>query len=164
MVFIRSCLARGRGAWSHRLMTIAFTQPTGGDPLLPSTALLPLDAEGGSQTTRFASDPVASASGQFALCRPTVDVPVAEVPAETGVRPWGLRAMTAARPADLRLPAFRYDHVRQVAVLDDGSGRRLVDAVAGPPTAPTTQNVDGEDPPSSEDWKNDFVPDDPCPC
>jgi hypothetical protein len=39
-----------------------------------------------------------------------------------------------------------------------------VDAVAGPPTAPTTQNVDGEDPPSSEDWKNDFAPDDPCPC
>jgi putative ATP-grasp target RiPP len=161
-VFIRSCLARGWCAWSHRLMTIAFTQPTGSDPLLPSTALRPLsDTGGGSQTTRFASDPVASASGQFALCRPTVDVPVAEVPAETGVRPWGLRAMTAARPTDSRLPTFRYDHVRQVAVLEDGSGRRLVDAVAGPPTA---QNVDGEDPPSSEDWKNDFAPDDPCPC
>jgi hypothetical protein len=131
-------------------MNIAFTQPTGGGPLFLSIVLLPLsDPGGGSQTTRFASGPVASVSGQFALCRPTVDIPVAEVPVEMDVRPRGLRAMTAARPIDSRLPAFRYDHhVGQVAVLDDGSGRWLVDAVAGPPTAPTTQTVDGEDPPS----------------
>lgn len=146
-------------------MTIVFTEPMGGDPLFPSTTPPPLsDIGGGGQTARFVSDPVASASGRFALCRPTVDVAAVEVATETGVRPWGLRAMTAARPADSRPPAFRYDHVRQVAVLDDGSGRWLVDVVAGPPTAPTTQTVDGEDPPSSEDWKNDFAPDDPCPC
>lgn len=30
-----------------------------------------------------------------------------------------------------------------------------------PPTADTTATVDGEDPPSSEDWNNDFAPDEP---
>jgi len=37
----------------------------------------------------------------------------------------------------------------------------MLDAAAGPPTAPTTQGVDGEDPPSSEDWINDYAPDEP---
>jgi hypothetical protein len=35
----------------------------------------------------------------------------------------------------------------------DSSGRPLVDS--GDPTADTTQIVDGEDGPSSEDWDND---------
>ncbi|MGH3886549.1 MAG: putative ATP-grasp-modified RiPP [Pseudonocardiaceae bacterium] len=117
-----------------------------------------------SERTRFRSDPVASASEQFTLCRPSIDLPMAQDCPEMEVRPWGLRTMTPARPTDSRFPAFRYDHRSQVAVLDDGTGRPLVKTVAGPPTAPTTQTVDGEDPPSSEDWKNDFAPDDPCPC
>jgi hypothetical protein len=46
-----------------------------------------------------------------------------------------------------------------MALLADGSARALVDVMSGPPTAPTTQTVDGQDPPSSEDWINDFTPD-----
>jgi hypothetical protein len=37
----------------------------------------------------------------------------------------------------------------------------LLDLAAGPPTAPTIQTVDDEDPPSSEDWKNDYTSDEP---
>jgi hypothetical protein len=50
-----------------------------------------------------------------------------------------------------------YDHHQQLAV--DTSGTPLI--TMGPPTANTTSSVDGEDPPSSEDWYNDFHPDEP---
>lgn len=84
-------------------------------------------------------------------------------PAESGTRPWGLRDLVAVSSPARSLPAVRYDYDRQLAVLDDGTGRPLVAVVSGPPTAPTTQRTDGEDPPSSEDWKNDVAPDEPCP-
>jgi hypothetical protein len=59
-----------------------------------------------------------------------------------------------------------YDAVRQVSVLVDASGAPIVAATEKPkpPTAPTTSIVDGEDPPSSEDWKNDYHPDFPWEC
>ncbi|MGI8815721.1 MAG: putative ATP-grasp-modified RiPP [Pseudonocardia sp.] len=112
-----------------------------------------------STQSRFLDDPIATVSGQFALCRPARD------PDSTarGARPWGLRDLVPTEPAAAELPPMRYDHERQVMVLDDGTGRPLVTVVCGPPTAPTTQRTDGEDPPSSEDWKNDFAPDEPCP-
>ncbi len=43
----------------------------------------------------------------------------------------------------------------------DPDGVPVLDVAAGPPTAPTTPGVDGEDPPSSEDWINDYAPDEP---
>jgi hypothetical protein len=55
--------------------------------------------------------------------------------------------------------SWGYDYQRQLAT--DPDGVALLDLAAGPPTAPTTQTVDGEDPPSSEDWDNDYTPDEP---
>jgi len=101
-----------------------------------------------STRARFLDDPVVTVSGQFALCRALTD----PAPTGPGQRPWGLRDLVANEtPAAVGLPPVRYDHLRQVSVLDDGTGRLFVDVVAGLPTAPTTSRVDGEDPPSSED-------------
>lgn len=104
-------------------------------------------------------DPLASASGQFALAAPT-DTPASEdVPSPVGLRPWGLRTLTVARSAveEQSSSPARYDHERQVAV--GQSGQPLI--TMGDPTADTTSTVDGEDGPSSEDWHNDFHPDEP---
>lgn len=112
-------------------------------------------------TQRFADDPLVTASAQFTLGRPTPT----GADGTTGMvaRPWGLRALTPAIDGPA-LPPVRYDHLGQVALVEDGTGRAFVDMVSGPPTAPTTASTDGEDPPSSEDWTNDFTPDDPaCP-
>lgn len=108
----------------------------------------------------FAEEPVASVSSRFALCRgqgPTVTT-------EPAVRPWGLRGLEPAQPHQ-PLPASIFDPVRQVSVLVDDNGVPIVgdgaEAKPKPPTAPTTSRVDGEDPPSSEDWRNDYHPDYP---
>lgn len=69
-----------------------------------------------------------------------------------------------------RWSSVSYDADQQLLV--DTSGQTVVDQstntpasvfgpVAGPPTAPTTPTVDGEDPPSSEDWINDYAPEEP---
>lgn len=71
------------------------------------------------------TDPFAPVSGQFALAGSTLATN--DEPSPAGTRPWGLRR---ARPA--RVVPF-----------------------SGEPTALTTSSVDGEDPPSSEDWIND---------
>jgi putative ATP-grasp target RiPP len=111
---------------------------------------------------RFTADPVATVSAQFSLGSPAAGTRRCDE-ASSAVRPWGLRDLVAAA-AGTPLPGMSYDHGRQMAVLDDGSGRAFIDITAGPPTASTTSSVDGEDPPSSEDWKNDFASDDPaCP-
>ena len=104
-------------------------------------------------------DPIASASGQFPLAAPRGMAPSGDTPSPVGVRPWGLRNLSiAVPPRDVDPWAMaRYDHDQQLAV--DASGAPLI--MTGPPTANTTSNVDGEDPPSSEDWHNDFYPDDP---
>jgi len=111
-----------------------------------------------SNGARFVDDPLASVSGQVALCRSDA---VPAVPAGR-VRPWGLRRLTPAQDGGSALPGFRYDHDLQLAVLE-ASGAPLISVVAAAPTAPTTTRTDGEDGPSSEDWRNDFAPDDPCP-
>lgn len=104
-------------------------------------------------------DPLASASGQFPLGAPGGTPPSDDVPSPVGLRPWGLRSLTVSdRPVgEQSRSVARYDHEQQVAV--DAAGTPLV--VMGPPTANTTSTVDGEDPPSSEDWDNDFHPDEP---
>lgn len=72
------------------------------------------------------TDPFAPVSGRFALAGSS-RVPNVDEPSPAGVRPWGLRRACPARSA----------------------------AMSGDPTALTTSSVDGEDPPSSEDWIND---------
>jgi len=108
----------------------------------------------------FALDPIASYSGQVPLA-PPANAPLSQdVPSPVGVRPWGLRTLRTASGEAGEWMGWSYDHEEQVAV--DATGRPVVDRViAGPPTAYTTSSVDGEDPPSSEDWVNDFTPDDP---
>lgn len=111
-------------------------------------------------TTGF-DDPLASAGAQFALARPDTAPPSGEEPSPPGIRPWGLRRMGPVMTPSLQWLAWGYDHEQQLAAGPDGVA--LLDLAAGPPTAPTTQPVDGEDPPSSEDWVNDYVPDEPVP-
>jgi putative ATP-grasp target RiPP len=84
-----------------------------------------------------------------------------DLPSAEDVRPWNLRRMGPLLKVSGRWSSVRYDYNQQLAV--DASGIPVLDRapVAGPPTAPTTPPVDGEDPPSSEDWNNDFAPDEP---
>jgi putative ATP-grasp target RiPP len=104
-------------------------------------------------------DPLAPAGEQFPLARPDTAPPSTDAPSAAGARPWGLRRMgPVLQPAGQGL-AWGYGHERQLATGPDGVA--LLDLTAGPPTAPTTQTVDGEDPPSSEDWINDYAPDEP---
>ncbi len=109
-------------------------------------------------TTTF-EDPLAAADEQFPLGRPD-DAPASwDEPSPVGVRPWGLRRMGPVKVPSRRWLSWGYDHRRQLAT--DHADVALLDLVSGPPTAPTTQSVDGEDPPSSEDWVNDYAPDEP---
>lgn len=103
-------------------------------------------------------DPLAPCGEQFPLTRPDTAPTSWDEPSPAGVRPWGLRRMGPVTPTGQGV-AWGYDHERQLATGLDGTA--LLDLTAGPPTAPTTQNVDGEDPPSSEDWVNDYAPDEP---
>lgn len=116
-----------------------------------------------SDGVRFVDDPVASISGQFSLCRPDPATRPAESIFAHRIRPWGLKDLTPAEEGGAGLPSCHYDHGLQLAVLTDGSRTLLASVLAAAPTAPTTTRTDGEDGPSSEDWNNDFAPDEPCP-
>ena len=105
-------------------------------------------------------DPIASISGQFPLSAPPGHA-VPDDPSTAGARPWGLCRMGPVRRLGHRRIGT-YDHDQQLSV--DPSGVPVVRSGgphAGPPTAPTTAPVDGEDPPSSEDYNNDYAPDAP---
>ena len=120
-----------------------------------------------SSTQGFVNDPVVSISGQIALARPD-DVVCGDQPSSDDVRPWNLRRMGPLMTSDGRWSSVSYDHEQQIAVTETGQPVldqrcRTAGPVAGPPTAPTTPPVDGEDPPSSEDWINDFAPEEPSP-
>lgn len=104
-------------------------------------------------------DPLAPAGEQFPLGRPDTAPPCWDEPSPPGVRTWGLRRMGPVMTPSGQWLSLGYDHHRQLATGPDGVA--LLDLTAGPPTAPTTQTVDGEDPPSSEDWINDYFPDEP---
>ncbi|MGH3627479.1 MAG: hypothetical protein ACRDRL_08585 [Sciscionella sp.] len=78
------------------------------------------------------TDPIAPASGRFALGEPEGTPPATDAPSTAGLRPWGMLAMKPAGPSM---------------------------AKRGDPSADTTASTDGEDGPSSEDWNNDFHPD-----
>lgn len=106
-------------------------------------------------------NPLTSASGQFPLAAPSGAPASQDVPSPVGMRPWGLRTLTVSgrQAADAPLTIARYDHDRQVAV--NAAGTPLF--ASGDPSADTTSSVDGEDPPSAEDWTNDFYPDEPTP-
>lgn len=103
----------------------------------------------------FASDPVASLSGQFPLGRvePLADP---REPSAADLRPWGLRGMHRARhQGDPVHDHFTYDHRQQVAVNADGE--LLIEADA---TANKVTNNDGDEGPS-EDYTYDYCPDYP---
>lgn len=102
----------------------------------------------------FADDPIASHSAQFPLARPDNTVSH-DRPSPVGVRPWNLRAMTAPPTADWPIGRYSYNHETQTVV--DEMGRPLT---MGDPTAYKRSNNDGDEGPS-EDWKNDFCPDEP---
>lgn len=104
-------------------------------------------------------DPLAPAGAQFPLGRPDDAASSSDEPSPPGPRPWGLRRMGPVMRPQRRWLAWGYDHERQLGTGPDGVP--LLDLASGPPTAPTTQTVDGEDPPSSEDWLNDYSPDEP---
>lgn len=97
-------------------------------------------------------DVLASTSPRFALSGSTFVPSGTDLPSPTGLRPWALRRARPAGPGRV-LPAWAYDHARQLAV--DTTGRPLIDTVWGDPSATTTTSTDGEDGPSSEDWNND---------
>ncbi|MPZ64440.1 MAG: hypothetical protein GEU83_02555 [Pseudonocardiaceae bacterium] len=111
-------------------------------------------------TTGF-DDPLAPSGEQFPLARPDTAPPSWDEPSPPGSRPWGLRRMGPVMTPSRQGLGWGYDHEQQLATGPDGVA--LLDFAAGPPTAPTTQTVDGEDPPSSEDWINDYAPDEPIP-
>lgn len=110
--------------------------------------------------TRFADEPVASDSAQFPLGRPTGAPDNPDPASRAGVRPWGLRGMTVPTTTASPLPAWRYDHERQIAVDLDGIG---LNELRMDPSAESVSNNDGDEG-VSEDWRHDFAPDVPgCP-
>lgn len=58
---------------------------------------------------------------------------------------------------DQPLPAWRYDHERQIAVDLDGVG---INELRMDPSADSVSNNDGDEGPN-EDWVHDFMPDTP---
>jgi putative ATP-grasp target RiPP len=102
-------------------------------------------------TTTTAPEPFAAPGSRFVLAGSTVPAG-SDRPSPIGLRPWGLRRACAAG-AGRPVPAWCYDHDLQLAV--DTTGRPLIDALHGDPSADTTSRTDGEDGPSSEDWNND---------
>lgn len=110
--------------------------------------------------TEFTRAPLATTSGQFALTGHNSGPVSSAVPSRVGVRPWGLRQLVVpALPAAVAA-VTSYCPERQVRVNADGCPLLDVPTMADP-TANTTSSTDGEDPPSSEDWTNDFAPDEP---
>jgi putative ATP-grasp target RiPP len=104
----------------------------------------------------FANDPIASHSAQFPLARPMDVLAPDDAPSPAGMRPWNLRGAlvpTGTRPG---IPEWRYDHETQQAVTADG--RPLIQMAE--PTAHSVSDYDGDEG-KSEDWKYDYVPDDP---
>lgn len=111
-------------------------------------------------TDEFATAPLVSISGQFAMTGPRGAPLPDEPPSATGVRPWGLRDLAESDSLGRTTLAGTYCPALQSTV--DLGGRPVVGgALMGDPTANTTGSVDGEDPPSSEDWTNDYLDDDP---
>lgn len=126
-------------------------------------------------TRQFLDDPLVSGSSRLTLARP--DEPAAQQQAEqqpqVSVVPWNLRRLGPPLTSSGRWASVSFDPQQQVMV--DASGQAVVGKeetlgtngvfvpVAGDPSADTTPIVDGEDPPSSEDWDNDYAPEGPDP-
>lgn len=140
--------------------------------------------------TTFIDDPLVSGSGQFALAAPLTLTAPTDPPSDNSLRPWGLRRMGRVLRPSGRREGWHYDPIRQLGIDATGEPLAASQAgtstttgsagseepggedwqpdftpdllpMAGPPTAPTTPPVDGEDPPSAEDWINDYCSDDP---
>ncbi|MER7014579.1 putative ATP-grasp-modified RiPP [Saccharopolyspora sp. NPDC000359] len=102
---------------------------------------------------RFVHDPVAPDSAQFPLGRPLGMPESTALVSADGVRPWGLRDMAVRSNGTVQsLPAWRYDHERQLATdLDGVSFREL----RMDPSADSSSSLDGDEGPN-EDWTYDF--------
>lgn len=109
-------------------------------------------------TTAAIDDPVASSSEQFGLSRSRHDPSCWDLPSPVGVRPWGLRGMRRGAVTACPVPEFVYSHELQVAV--DKDGRALILIGIADPSADSVSDEDGDEG-RSEDWKYDFVPDNP---
>lgn len=104
---------------------------------------------------QFATDPLATHSGQFPTGRNSVSIS-GDTPSPAEIRPWALRSMRPARQqGDPIGEAFTYDHDLQIAVTRDGVPFTVSDA-----TATKTTNNDGDEGPS-EDYIYDYCPDSP---
>ncbi|GAA4611515.1 putative ATP-grasp-modified RiPP [Saccharopolyspora hordei] len=109
-------------------------------------------------TTRFAHDPIAPDSAQFPLGRPLGASNNTAPASGEGVRPWGLRGMSALSNKTVEpLPAWRYDHERQIAVDLDGTA---LNELRTDPSADSVSSLDGDEGPN-EDWVHDFIGDAP---
>ncbi|MEV5537474.1 putative ATP-grasp-modified RiPP [Saccharopolyspora shandongensis] len=108
--------------------------------------------------TRFTHDPVSPDSAQFPLGRP-LGTPNSTDPASgEDVRPWGLRGMSTLSNKTVEpLPAWCYDHERQIAVDLDGIA---LNELRCDPSANSVSNLDGDEG-ASEDWTYDFTGDEP---
>ena len=110
------------------------------------------------QARQHPAEPVFGFEEQFPLGRPTGAANNTDAPSEEGVRAWGLRGMGALpNKTDQPLPAWRYDHERQIAVDLDGVG---INELRMDPSADSVSNNDGDEGPN-EDWVHDFMPDTP---
>lgn len=108
--------------------------------------------------TRFSNDPISPDSAQFPLGRAQGTPNSADPASSEGVRPWGLRGMSMLSNKTVeKLPAWRYDHERQIAVDLDGIG---INELRMDPSANSVTNLDGDEG-ASEDWTYDFAPDAP---
>ncbi|HWE87882.1 MAG TPA: hypothetical protein VG317_00295 [Pseudonocardiaceae bacterium] len=110
-------------------------------------------------STRFAHDPIAGDSAQFPLARPAGAKPTSsDEPSPVGVRPWNLCGVVSPSAPSRSLPAgWSYDPIRQIAV--DHEGQPLV---MGDPSADSISDNDGDEG-RSEDWRYDYIQDDPNP-
>lgn len=112
----------------------------------------------GDTLARFAQEPIASDSAQFPLGRPLGTPDSTDAASCQEARPWGLRAMsTLPRKQANSLPAWSYDHQRQMAVDADGI---VINELRMDPSAESVSNNDGDEGPN-EDWRHDFAPDNP---
>jgi putative ATP-grasp target RiPP len=114
--------------------------------------------------SNHADSPVSPVSGRFPLGRPPAsDVISEQGPSQPGVRPFGLRF---ARPVDGPSPGtalpWRFCPARQVAVVDDGSGRawyRQLGPLRKTTMATTGPSPDGGGSTGNEEWTPDYVGD-----
>lgn len=113
----------------------------------------------GDEAPAVATSPIADASSRFALGAPNGQLDTSDaVPSDIHLRPFALRGARAfeATPNPVEpVPEYRYDPVRQIAVLADGEVP--VFKHTNPKTQETTGSPDSDRPGHEDmrpDWQN----------